>query len=278
MSSYENYHKTSRVYDKTRSAGGVETILQALVAGPLPLQQQVLVDAGCGTGLYTAALIGEVQRIEAVDLNAGMLEMAQSKLTKEFEEGRIRFHQSAIGTLPLPDDSMDAVMTNQVLHHLPDDAAANWPGHTEVFREFARVLKPGGCVIINSCGHEQLEQGFWFYRLIPDALQAVKEKAVDLGTLDTLLQESGFDALHREVPLDLVLQGDAYLLADGILDPDWRRGDSIWSLVAADALADVLAKVTALRDAGKLEAFMQHHDQPRTTTGQVTFTIARKPS
>ena len=174
MSSYENYHKTSRVYDKTRSAGGVETILQALVAGPLPLQQQVLVDAGCGTGLYTAALIGEVQRIEAVDLNAGMLEMAQSKLTTEFEEGRIRFHQSAIGTLPLPDDSMDAVMTNQVLHHLPDDAATNWPGHTEVFREFARVLKPGGCVIINSCGHEQLEQGFWFYRLIPDALQAVK--------------------------------------------------------------------------------------------------------
>ena len=46
MSSYENYHKISRVYDKTRSAGGVETILQALVAGPLPLQQQVLVDAG----------------------------------------------------------------------------------------------------------------------------------------------------------------------------------------------------------------------------------------
>ena len=44
MSSYENYHKTSRVYDKTRSAGGVETILQALVAGPLPLQQQVLVE------------------------------------------------------------------------------------------------------------------------------------------------------------------------------------------------------------------------------------------
>jgi hypothetical protein len=40
----------------------------------------------------------------------------------------------------------------------------------------------------------------------------------------------------------------------------------------------VLAKVTALRDAGKLEAFMQHHDQSRTTTGQVTFTIARKPS
>ena len=277
MSSYENYHETSRVYDKTRSAAGIEMIRRVLAEGPLSPQQQVLVDAGCGTGLYAVALVHEVRRIEAVDLNAGMLATAQSKLTSESKAGRIRFHRAAIDALPIPDGSADAVMVNQVLHHLPDDPASGWPRHAEVFCEFARVLKPGGSVVINSCSHEQLERGFWFYRLIPEALQAVKAKVIGLDTLDALLQESGLTRPRREVPLDVVLQGDAYFRADGILDPDWRRGDSIWSLVAADALSDVLEKLTALREAGKLEAFMQRHDRPRATTGQVTFTIARKP-
>ena len=57
MNTYENYHKTSPVYDKTRSAGGVEIILRVMEQGILPLSEQVLVDPGCGTVLYSAALV-----------------------------------------------------------------------------------------------------------------------------------------------------------------------------------------------------------------------------
>jgi glutaredoxin-related protein len=57
MSTYENYQKTSQVYDKTRSAGGVDIILRVMEQGVLPLSEQILVDAGCGTGLYSAALV-----------------------------------------------------------------------------------------------------------------------------------------------------------------------------------------------------------------------------
>ncbi|MCH2271763.1 MAG: class I SAM-dependent methyltransferase, partial [SAR324 cluster bacterium] len=106
MSTYENYHKTSQVYDKTRTAGGVEIILEALKEGALPLKEQVLLDAGCGTGLYSAALVNEVRRIEAADLNAGMLKMAQAKLQTEEQSGRIRFHETAIDSLPLADESV----------------------------------------------------------------------------------------------------------------------------------------------------------------------------
>ena len=42
MSTYENYHQTSQVYDKTRSAGGVKIIRNALAENKLPLEKQIL--------------------------------------------------------------------------------------------------------------------------------------------------------------------------------------------------------------------------------------------
>ncbi len=276
MSTYENYHKTSQVYDKTRTAGGIDIILKAMEEGNLPLSEQVLLDAGCGTGLYSTALVNKVRRIEAVDLNAGMLSMAQGKLRAEEKQGRISFHQAAINSLPLPDKSVDAVMINQVLHHLPDDADSGWPEHKKVFNELFRILKPGGRLIINSCSPEQLELGFWFYHLIPDAIKAVQEKTIRLEEIAEQLQEVGFFSHRHEVPLDLILQDEAYFYADRILDPDWRSGDSIWSLVENKNLADVLEKVVELQKSGKLEYFMLQHDQPRKTSGQVTFTVAGK--
>ena len=99
----------------------------------MPLREQVLLDAGCGTGLYAGALVNEVRRIEAVDLNAGMLGMAQDKLQAEEKQGQISFHQAEINSLPLPDKSVDAVMINQVLQHLPDDSDSGWPEHKKVF-------------------------------------------------------------------------------------------------------------------------------------------------
>ncbi len=71
MSNYENYDQTSQVYDKTRSADGVKIIRSALAESKLPLEKQILVDAGCGTGLFAAAMVNHVQRVEAVDLNSG---------------------------------------------------------------------------------------------------------------------------------------------------------------------------------------------------------------
>ena len=276
MSTYENYNHTSQVYDKTRSAGGVEIIRSALAESILPLEKQILVDAGCGTGLFATAMVNHVQRVEAVDLNSGMLAKAQEKMLSEEKSGRINFHQSSIDALPLPDESVDAVMTNQVLHHLPDDESSSWPKHCKVFQGFSRVLKPGGSLIINSSSHQQLEHGFWYFRFIPKALRAVKEKHVDLDMLSELLQRNGFTNIHHKVPLKLVLQGEALFNAEGPLDPDWRSGDSTWSLVSDEDLPGVLKHIKSLRDSGKLEAFMQQHDKPRAAIGQITFTIARK--
>ena len=80
MSSYENYTQTSAVYDHTRVPVGLEIITAALSSGSTKPDRQILLDAGCGTGIYTFALVDQVHRVEAIDLNRSMLSVARSKM------------------------------------------------------------------------------------------------------------------------------------------------------------------------------------------------------
>ena len=274
MSHYENYSRTSATYDRTRQAQGVEIIRRLLSHNPLPLSEQVLVDAGCGTGQYSAALIDSVQHIQAIDLNPGMLTVAGNKLQAQIAAGNIELHQGSIDQLPIDAESADAVMINQVLHHLADDVTAGWPLHQRVFAEFARVLKPGGMVVINSCSHSQLERGFWFYHLIPEAVDRVQQRTADLDVLGSLLQHSGFGEIGHETAIDIIMQGDAYFDADRVLDPQWRDGDSIWALTTQAERDNALQKVRTLVDEGELHRFMQRHDETRLQSGQLSFTWA----
>ena len=74
MSNYENYAEAARHYDGTRGIPvGVEIITGCLAQGGTPLAQQYLLDAGCGTGNYSMALLPQVGRISAVDMNDSML-------------------------------------------------------------------------------------------------------------------------------------------------------------------------------------------------------------
>ena len=275
MSTYEDYKKTSSFFDKTRSALGIDIIVKELKRSTKPLNQQVVVDAGCGTGLYSEALINEVKSIDAVDINYEMLDKAKNRL-KAKNKKNIRFHLTTIDSLKFDNQFADAIIVNQVLHHLPENAEMCWDNHSKVFREFFRILKPEGCLIINSCSPEQLNNGFWFYHLIPNALNKILEKTIDLKTLSKILKKIGFVNLIQEVPLNLTLQGKDYFNENGPLDPEWRSGDSIWSLVKDKKLVEVLNQISILKNRGKLQDFILDKDKTRLSCGQVTFTIAHK--
>jgi len=276
MSSYENYSRTSASYDATRPPQGLEIIRESLSMNAVPLKSQALLDAGCGTGQYAAALIDDVSHITAVDLNEAMLAAASSKLSAEVESGRMVFHQASLETLPLDDESVDAVLVNQVLHHVADEPEQNWPSHRRIFAEFARVLKPGGIVTINSCSHAQLRSGFWFYHLIPNAVERVCQRTCDPHVLAELLEAAGFSRAKQTVAPEIVMQDASYFSAEGVFDPNWRNGDSIWALATPEELEHALNEARQLAKAGELESFMHHHDAKRTNVGQLTFSSAQK--
>ncbi len=270
MSNYEDYDRISRVYDQTRRPIGIDLILYSLSRFGRPPDETELLDAGCGTGAFTEALSEHMARIHALDYSHGMLRAAKRKEP----EGAVDFLRASIEALPLRDNAVDAILNNLVLHHLRDDADAGFPAHKRVIGEFARVLKPGGVLIIGLCSREQLQGGFWFMQLIPEAVTALTKVTVPLGLLTRMLQAEGFEVQDSLVPWDETLQGEAYFNALGPLDAAWRDGDSIWTLSPPEELAAAMENICELDAAGDLEEFVETYDAARATIGQITFVCA----
>ena len=275
MSSYEDYGSTSAHYDTTRWAVGTEILLGCLATGATPLPDLVLLDAGCGTGSYAEAILGQVARVEAIDANSGMLEVAARKLAAHAAADRITFTQGSVEQLRFDDDEFDAVMVNQMLHHLGDGPAQGWQRHKRVISEIARVLRPGGTLVLNTCSIPQLTNGYWYYSLIPRAVERVQRRFAPLAVLEGFMAEHGLRPLGRFVPVDGVIQGEAYFDPRGPLRSDWRSGDSTWALVEDDELAEVRVELADLERRGVLAEDMARRDLRRPDIGQITFVAAR---
>jgi demethylmenaquinone methyltransferase/2-methoxy-6-polyprenyl-1,4-benzoquinol methylase len=95
-----------------------------------------LLDVACGTGLVAVAaakVLGTAENITCLDPSVGMLEVARTKLPARFVEGRAE-------QMPFPDDSFDFLTMGYALRHVTS--------LEDTFREYQRVLKPGGKLLI----------------------------------------------------------------------------------------------------------------------------------
>lgn len=96
-------------------------------------------EIGAGTGYFSLNLLkaGHVRKATATDISQGMLDTLSRSAERLGLEVETACCEAA--DLPFPDDTFDVVMGHAVLHHLPDLDGA--------FREFGRVLRPGGLVV-----------------------------------------------------------------------------------------------------------------------------------
>ncbi len=104
---------------------------------------EVVVDLGSGGGLdvfLASKKVGPGGRAIGIDMTPAMIERARANA----EAGgytNVEFYQSTIDRIPLPDASVDCVISNCALTLAPDKPAG--------FRESARVLQPGGRVAVS---------------------------------------------------------------------------------------------------------------------------------
>lgn len=190
------------------------------------------VDAGCGTGMVTRALLDAgAASVVGVDRSDGFVAFARRTIT----DSRARFEVGDAALLPVADGSVDAVISGLLLNFLPDPAAAA--------AEFRRVVRPGGvvgCYVWDYAEGMELIRAFW------DAAISLDAAAIELdeGRRFPLCAPRPLWSLFEEAGLAAV-EVRGVEVRDG-----FASGDEAWrSFLGGQAPAPAYA--ASLDDAGR---------------------------
>ena len=275
LTEYENYSVTSHSYDTTRQPIGLEVILGCFAAtNTRPLHEQVILDAGCGTGNYLQAIHDKVGICHGIEINEGMLAQAQSK----FGSGsHVKLAHGSLLNLPYPDDFFDGIMCNQVIHHLDDPGKKDgFPNVQAMLSSAYRVLRPQGVLVLNLCSRQQLVDGFWWADLIPKIVDKMAARIPSIELTVEMMEIAGLNMGGIIVPLHEVLQGPAYFDPKGPLQKPFRDGDSTWALLSEKELDHTLERIHTMNEDGSITQYLDEREKRRKCAGQTTFIFARK--
>jgi len=169
---------------------------------------EVVVDLGCGGGidvLLAARKVGPTGKAIGIDMTPEMLERARRNAAQPVDGQilkNVEFQLGTIDQLPLPDNSVDCLISNCVINLAPDKRA--------VFREMYRVLKRGGRVAVSDIALKK--------PLPPGLAESVAAYigcvagAISLADYEAGLKAAGFSAVQI---VDTKKDLNAYSLVEG---------------------------------------------------------------
>jgi ubiquinone/menaquinone biosynthesis C-methylase UbiE len=128
----ENY-RTSTVH----AAGEDLDMIRQLVSAYSP---KLVLDAGCGAGHTAVTVAPYAESVIAFDLTPSMLTQVEV-LAKEKSLDNVSVRQGDVEAMPFEDSYFDTIVTRYSAHH--------WPNLLTALQECARVLKPGGRLIVS---------------------------------------------------------------------------------------------------------------------------------
>ena len=169
-------------YDRLRPAdANWWELFETLVAEGDLLGRRVL-DVGCGTGRFAAALAERGARVWGVDSSPEMLAQA-----RRAADGGVGFKRAEAEDLPFKDAWFERALLVLVIH-LVDRSRA--------LAEVARVLAPGGRAVIATFVDEHFD-GFWLNRVFPTLAEIDRSRFPLPDVLARELGEAGFGTVRK---------------------------------------------------------------------------------
>jgi ubiquinone/menaquinone biosynthesis C-methylase UbiE len=186
-----------------------------------------ILDLGCGTGRYSAALAAHFgAQVVGVEPSEKMLAEARRKGGHD-----VCFLRGSGEAVPLADASVDMVFMSMVFHHFGDPR--------EVVRECHRVLRRGGVVCLRAGATDRVES-YPYVPFFPDTRELLNKDLHSVAFIETIFEGAGFDRVHHEV-----VQSEVAASLAEYADKVAHRADSILTQLTDEAFAAGLA---ALRD------------------------------
>ena len=197
---------------------------------------EVVVDLGCGGGLdvlLAAKRVGPTGKAIGIDMTPDMIERAKAGAAQTGATN-VEFHLAQIDQLPLPDASVDCIISNCVINLVPDKSQA--------FREILRVLKPGGRMVVSDIALKQ-----------PLPAEVVEDVQAYIGCISGAIQISDYERMLRESGFEAVVVQDtgadlnayAQAGAGGCCSSTGCCSADATSSPVHDGLADVLSNFNA---------------------------------
>ena len=148
-----------------------------------------VLDVGCGTGTLALEVVrraGRAGRVTGIDPSSEQIARARSKAARH--NVPVDFQIGVIEHLPFPDQTFEVVLSTLMMHHVPA------PLKRQGLAEIARVLKPGGRLIIADFKPKKERQG-----------QAARFHAggSSMQDLAAMISDAGFEQLEMEEMLPL---------------------------------------------------------------------------
>ncbi|QEH33088.1 Ubiquinone biosynthesis O-methyltransferase [Aquisphaera giovannonii] len=151
-----------------------------------PAGSRVL-DAGCGPGLVSAALLQAGYRVVGVDLSREMIDRARARC--EGQPGAAEFHQASLHDANLDGLApFDGALSRYVLHHVPDPMA--------FVRRQVSLLRPGGILVLNDHLTDPDRELAGRHEAIERARDGTHTRNLTGGGLVDLLARAGLERIH----------------------------------------------------------------------------------
>lgn len=247
-----NYDEVSRIYDTSRAANTetVEKLIKLLHIG----DNSVVLDLGCGTGNYTAALERVAKRVIGIDSSIGMLEQALAKFAE------LPLICGDITSLPFGSEAFDGAFAIQVLHHVKE---------RELFlSEAYRVLKKGAYLAIDSCSHRQMRT-FWDYHYFPKGLEVDLARIPDAEEIASLLERTGFSNVGMEISYTNI--SAEHERPERYLDKNYRDGMSTFCLLSDEDIESGCEKLREDIESGAIESIIRKFQAKESIIGGSTI-------